>query len=83
MLVVRCKSCNKELISSTKTQVCGCPNKMEIRDDKVSAIDLSQVVITSGVLKVKKEKKFLSEQDLAFQEERKARKVRKLDFEIR
>jgi hypothetical protein len=83
MLVVRCKSCNKELISSTKTQVCGCPNKMEIRDDKVSAIDLSQVVITSGVLKVKKEKKLLSEQDLAFQEERKARKVRKLDFEIR
>jgi hypothetical protein len=83
MLVVRCKSCNKELISSTKTQVCGCPNKMEIRDDKVSAIDLSQVVITSGVLKAKKEKKMLSEQDLAFQEERKARKVRKLDFEIR
>jgi hypothetical protein len=83
MLIVRCKSCNKELISSTKTQVCGCPNKMEIRDDKVSAVNLSQVVITSGVLRVKKEKKILSEQDLAFQEARKARKVRKLDFEIR
>lgn len=71
------------MISSTKTQVCGCPNKMEIRDDKVSAVDLTQIVITSGIAKSKKQQKLLSDQDLAFQEERKARKVRKLDFEVR
>lgn len=56
---------------------------MEIRDDKVSAVDLTQIVITSGIAKSKKQQKLLSDQDLAFQEERKARKVRKLDFEVR
>jgi hypothetical protein len=83
MLVVRCKSCNTEIIGSPKIQVCGCPNKMEVRDDKVSAVDLTQVVMINGGKTSKKEQKLLSDQDLAFQEARKARKVRKLDFEIR
>jgi len=83
MLVVRCKSCNKEIVSSPKTQVCGCPNKMEVREDKVSAVDLTQVVMINGGRPSKKEQKLLSDQDLAFQEARKARKVRKLDFEVR
>lgn len=83
MLVVRCKSCNKELISTSKIQVCGCPNKMEVRDNKVSAVDLTQVVMINGGKFSKKQQRILSDQDLAFQEARKARKVRKLDFEIR
>ena len=83
MLVVRCKSCNTEIVSTTKTQVCGCPNKMEVREDKVSAVDLTQVVMINGGRPSKKEQRILSEQDLAFQEARKARKVRKLDFEVR
>jgi len=85
MLVVRCKSCGTELVSSAKTQVCGCPNKMEVRDNKVSAVDLTQVVmINSDYAKVsKKRQRLLSDADLAFQEARKARKVRKLDFETR
>lgn len=83
MLVVRCKSCNTEIVSSPKIQVCGCPNKMEVRDDKVSAVDLTQVVMITGGKPSKKEERLLSDQDLAFQEARKARKVRKLDFEIR
>jgi hypothetical protein len=83
MLVVRCKSCNRELVSTSKNQVCGCPNKMEVRDDKVSAVDLTQVVMINGGKPSKKEQRILSDQDLAFQEARKARKVRKLDFEIR
>ena len=45
MLSVRCKECNVELTSSSKTQVCGCPNMMTITDDAVSAIDLKKVVI--------------------------------------
>jgi hypothetical protein len=56
---------------------------MEVRDDKVSAVDLTQVVMINGGKTSKKEQKILSDQDLAFQEARKARKVRKLDFEIR
>ena len=82
MLVVRCKDCNKEITSNTKTQVCGCPNMMTVKNDSVTAVDLSRVVMLNSTEKEKK-KNLLSNQDLAFQEERKKRKVRKLDFEVR
>tara|TARA_B100000965_G_scaffold254616_1_gene214360 strand:- start:2028 stop:2270 length:243 start_codon:yes stop_codon:yes gene_type:complete len=80
MLSVRCKECNTELTSSNKTQVCGCPNMMTITDDAVSATDLKRVVITRLD---KKETEGLSSNDLQWQEKRRKRKVRKLDFEIR
>ena len=80
MLSVRCKECNTELTSSNKTQVCGCPNMMTITDDAVSATDLKRVVITQLD---KKEIEGLSSNDLQWQEKRRKRKVRKLDFEIR
>ena len=80
MLSVRCKQCNVELTSSSKTQVCGCPNMMTITGDAVSAVDLKKVVITRLD---KKETEGLTSQDLAWQEDRRKRKVRKLDFEIR
>ena len=80
MLMVRCKDCNTELISSNKTQVCGCPNMMTITDDAVSATDLKKVVITRLD---KKETEGLTSNDLEWQEKRRKRKVRKLDFEIR
>ena len=82
MLIVRCKNCNRELSSNTKTQVCGCPNMMTVKNDSVTALDLSKVVMLNSTEKAKK-KNLLSNQDLAFQEERRQRKVRKLDFEIR
>ena len=80
MLSVRCKQWNTELTSSSKTQVCGCPNMMTITDDAVSAIDLKKVVITRLD---KKETEGLTSNDLEWQEKRRKRKVRKLDFEIR
>ena len=80
MLSVRCKVCNVELTSSSKTQVCGCPNMMTITDDAVSATDLKKVVITRLDTK---ETEGLTSQDLQWQEQRRKRKVRKLDFEIR
>ena len=80
MLSVRCKECNVELTSSSKTQVCGCPNMMTITDDAVSAIDLKKVVITRLD---KKETEGLTSNDLEWQEKRRKRKVRKLDFEIK
>ena len=83
MLVVRCRDCNIELSSgSGKSQSCGCSNMMTIKGDSVSAVDLSRVVmINSG--KSKKNTEVLSPHDLTFQEERRKRKVRKLDFEVR
>ena len=82
MLVVKCKDCKKEITSNTKTQVCGCPNMMTVKNDSVTALDLSRVVMLNSNEKAKKNN-LLSSQDLAFQEERRQRKVRKLDFEIR
>ena len=83
MIVVRCKDCNKELVSHpSKTQCCGCSNMMTVKGDGVSAIDLSRVVMVDSTKKEQK-KNVLSTSDLAYQEARRQRKVRKLDFEVR
>ena len=83
MLVVRCRDCQKEISSqSGRSQSCGCPNMMTVKGDSVTALDLSRVIMKSSEKK-KKNNEVLSPQDLSFQEERRKRKVRKLDFEIR
>ena len=81
-LVIRCKCCNKELKSSSKRLVCGCPNQATICGDKISAIDLSQIVVIEGLTK-QRQSGILSQDDLAFQEARRQRKIKKLEFEIR
>ena len=83
MLVVQCKDCRKEITSHpSRSQSCGCPNMMTVKGDSVTAVDLGSVLmIQSGSRK--KEDNVLSPQDLSFQEERRKRKVRKLDFEVR
>lgn len=81
MIVVQCKNCNVEISSSSKTQCCGCPNMMTVTEDKVSAVDLSQIVMIKSGESRKQNK--LSAQDLAYQEARRQRKVRRLDFEER
>ena len=55
---------------------------MTVTEDKVTARDLGQVIMVSSALADKK-KDVLSPQELAWQEERRKRKVRKLDFEIK
>ena len=82
MLSVRCKICNRELTSSSKTQCCGCPNMMTIRDDQVSANDLSKVVWLNYKDNLKNNN-ILTKNDLEYQESRRKRKVRKLNFEER
>ena len=82
MIIVRCKECNTEICSNTKTQVCGCPNMMTVLGDKVSAQDLGKIVMINSDKK-KLSKNVLSSQDLADQEKRRRRKVRKLKFEIK
>ena len=85
MLVVRCRDCNKEITShETQARSCGCPNMMTVKGDSVSAVDLSHVLmIQSDSTKKNKNKDVLTPQDLNFQEERRKRKIRKLDFEVR
>ena len=82
-LRIRCRSCGKELEGHpTKTVTCGCPNMATIRGDKISAVDLSSVVMLNSYShKVKSG--VLSNEDLAFQETRRQRKVKRLDFEVR
>jgi len=81
MIIVRCRDCNKEIVSTNKTQTCGCPNMMTVRGDNVSAVDLSRIIMVNSTRK--EQKNFLTTQDIAWQEERRKRKVRKLDFEIK
>lgn len=81
-MIVRCKECNVEITSSSKSQCCGCSNRMTILEDKITALDLSKVIVVQYDIN-KKSNKILSNEDLSFQEERKKRKVRKLDFEIK
>ena len=84
MLVVRCRECQKELTShETKSQSCGCPNMMTVKGDSVTAVDLSRVVMISSSVKKKQKDGVLSDSDLMFQEERRKRKVRKLDFDVK
>ena len=80
MLTVRCKGCGIELKSSPKLQACKCLNKMTLIDETVTAVDLSKVVIVSGV---KKKQEGLTSKDLEWQEQRSKRKIKKLNFEVR
>jgi len=53
-----------------------------IRGDKISALDLSNIVMLNSYQSQNK-KGVLSQQDIEWQEQRRQRKVRKLDFEVR
>lgn len=84
MLKIRCKSCNKELESHpVQTKCCGCENMTTVRGDNISALNLNLVEIVSSGYNKKSTNSVLTNQDLAFQEARKNRKVKKLEFEIR
>tara|TARA_R110000796_G_scaffold188379_1_gene305266 strand:+ start:265 stop:522 length:258 start_codon:yes stop_codon:yes gene_type:complete len=80
---IRCRSCGKELEGHpSKTVCCGCPNMATIRGDKISAVDLSNVVMINSY-QPKNKKGVLSSEDILWQEQRKQRKVRKMNFDIR
>jgi hypothetical protein len=83
MLKIRCKNCNIELEShDTKTKCCGCDNLTTIKGEKITALDLSLVELINTNPK-KSSKSIFSREDLEYQEARRNRKVKKLDFEIR
>ena len=82
-LRVQCRVCGKELQgNSGKTYSCGCSNMMTVRGDTVSAVDMSDVImLNSNTSKQKNDG--LTQQDLDWQEQRRKRKVRRMDFEVR
>ena len=81
-LKIKCRSCGKELEGhSGRSYSCGCPNMTTIKGDSVTARDLSKVVMLSSP--TVPDVGGLTEQDMQWQEQRRQRKVRKLDFEIR
>jgi hypothetical protein len=61
---------------------CGCPNMASIRNDKITANDLSQIIMIESNYN-KTPNNHLSNSDLMWQEERRQRKVKRLDFEVR
>jgi hypothetical protein len=79
MLKIRCKVCGNEVTGSGS---CGCPNMASIRNDRVSAVDLSKVIMVESNV-YQSENKYLTNQDLMWQEERRQRKVRRIEFEER
>ena len=81
MITIRCKECKTELTSSSKIQFCG-PNQMSIVDNKIGAKDLDKVVMVSNNVENKIDSHF-SRSELLYQEERRKRKVKRLDFEVR
>ena len=86
MITIRCKDCQKELTSTNRLQICVCPNNTQIIENKITAIDLSKVVIVkddSSKINNERDRNILKPGDLLYQEERRKRKVKKLNFEIR
>ena len=82
-LRIRCRSCNKELEGAAgKSVCCGCSNMTTLKGDVISARDMSKVIMLSSPTKVSKSG-VLRPEDIEWQEQRRKRKVRKLDFEVR
>jgi hypothetical protein len=86
MLKIRCKNCNTELESHPiRTRSCGCTNMTTLRNEVISANDLSLVEIIQGGISRKTQNgyEYLTQEDIEWQESRKNRKVTRLEFEIR
>ena len=66
-----------------KSVSCGCPNMTSVIGEVVSAKDIDQVIMLNSYMPKKFKDEGLTDQDLQWQEQRRKRKVRKLDFEVR
>ena len=83
MLSIRCKECGREVSGHpTQARSCGCPNMATVMGDSITAVDLNKVVMLNSGKRMEKDNS-LTPQDMQWQEARRKRKVRKLDFEIR
>ena len=83
MLSIRCKECGREVSGHpTQARSCGCPNMSTVKGDSITAVDLGKVVMLNSGKNTEKDNS-LTPSDLQWQEDRRKRKVRKLDFETR
>jgi len=83
MLVVKCKDCGREVAGNQSRMVsCGCENMTTVNGDVISAKNLDRVIIIKNDIS-ESSHSGLSSEDIAWQESRRKRKVRKMDFEIR
>ena len=83
MLSIRCKECVREVSGHpTQARSCGCPNMATVKGDSITAVDLNKVVMLNSGKRMEKDNS-LTPSDLQWQEDRRKRKVRKLDFETR
>ena len=80
MITVRCIDCNKEVTNDSGS--CGCPNMVRVSNNVVTAIDLTRTIMVQSNQPEKKSEG-LSSKDLQWQEQRRKRKVRKLNYEVR
>jgi hypothetical protein len=84
MIAIRCKDCNTEIIGHpTRLKSCGCSNMATVRGDKISAVDLTRVIMLTPLKDPQQKTSIFSAEELAYQESRRKRKIKKLDFEIR
>ena len=82
LIRVRCRSCGREVESrSGKTISCGCSNMVTISGDVISAVDMAKVVMLNS--RKSKKTSLFSREEMEWQEDRRRRKVRRLDFEVR
>ena len=83
MLVIKCKDCGREVAGNQSRAVsCGCENMTTVKGDVITAKNLDRVIIIKNN-PTEPSRSGLSSEDIAWQESRKRRKVRKMDFEIR
>ena len=83
MLIVKCKDCGREVAGNqSRTVSCGCENMTTVKDDVITAKNLDRVIIVKND-SPELSHTSLSSEDIAWQESRRKRKVRKMDFEIR
>ena len=81
---IRCRSCEKEIEgNAAKSVSCGCSNMATIvKNTKITALDLNNIVMLNSP-NAKKNNNILTNEDIMWQEARRQRKVRRLDFEVR
>ena len=85
MLTIRCKQCGKELTSYTiETKCCGCPNMSTVTGTTITGNDLSQIeIVSQDKFQTGETPGVLSNDDKQFQENRRQRKIRRMNFEVR
>ena len=84
MITIKCLACGKELTSYTiETKCCGCANMTSVTGNTFTGEDLSLVEVVSQDKYSSSDNGVLSNDDKQFQENRRQRKIRRINFETR